>query len=143
MSYIGHNLTVASRTFFDHPLRMAKESLTPYKMNLPSELKDRIEDAAASNRRSMSGEIITRLEDSFGYWGSFSGDDKNSYITGAAVAMIEVMAGISRGEDRDTLLAALRVMEGMGLTGSAPKNGQADLIERMTENAEGTAKKRD
>lgn len=41
---------------------MAKESLTPYKMNLPSDLKDRLSEAAQRAGRSLSSEIITRLE---------------------------------------------------------------------------------
>jgi len=41
---------------------MSKESLTPYKMNLPSDLKDRLTEAAQRSGRSLSAEIITRLQ---------------------------------------------------------------------------------
>lgn len=99
---------------------MAKESLTPYKMNLPAALKARIEDAAASNRRSMSAEIITRLEDSFGLWGSYSGETRNSYVMGAAVATLEIYAGIAEGHDRDVLLEALQVLSNMDVAGRRP-----------------------
>lgn len=41
---------------------MTQEPLTPYKMNLPTALKERIESSAKKNRRSISGEIIAALE---------------------------------------------------------------------------------
>lgn len=44
---------------------MSKEPVSPYKMNLPTSLKERIEDVARQNGRSLSAEIITRLEKSF------------------------------------------------------------------------------
>lgn len=44
---------------------MKKEPVSPYKMNIPTALKERIEEAAASNQRSVSGEIIAALEEAF------------------------------------------------------------------------------
>ena len=44
---------------------MTQESLSPYKMNLPSGLKDRISTAAKHNNRSLSGEIIHTLEERY------------------------------------------------------------------------------
>lgn len=101
---------------------MSKEPVTPYKMNLPSALKERLEDAAGSNYRSVSGEIIARLEDSFIHFGSYSGEDRRSYVMGAAVGVLELLAGMSRGEDRDAFLSALAAMSRMGLAGDPNVN---------------------
>lgn len=43
---------------------MAREDLH-FRLRIPEGLKRRIEDAAASNSRSMTAEIIDRLENSF------------------------------------------------------------------------------
>ncbi|MDB5552419.1 MAG: Arc family DNA-binding protein [Rhizobium sp.] len=42
-----------------------KTALPDFKIRLPQELKTAIEDAAKSNSRSMNGEIIARLEQTF------------------------------------------------------------------------------
>lgn len=44
---------------------MTQEPVTPYKMNLPTALKERIEAEAKANRRSISGEIIAALEEKY------------------------------------------------------------------------------
>jgi RNase H-fold protein (predicted Holliday junction resolvase) len=44
---------------------MAREDLH-FRLRIPEELKAKIEGAAQSNRRSMTAEIIDRLEASFG-----------------------------------------------------------------------------
>lgn len=41
---------------------MKKDVVSPYKMNLPTDLKDRLTAAAERSGRSLSSEIITRLE---------------------------------------------------------------------------------
>lgn len=41
---------------------MSKDSVSPYKMNLPTNLKNRLQEAADRSGRSLSSEIITRLE---------------------------------------------------------------------------------
>ncbi|ASY68865.1 Arc family DNA-binding protein [Sinorhizobium fredii] len=43
---------------------MAREDLH-FRLRIPEGLKDRIEEAAAANNRSMTAEIIDRLETSF------------------------------------------------------------------------------
>lgn len=55
-------MTVASRTFFDHTRAMSKDVVSPYKMNLPADLKNRLQEAAERSGRSLSSEIITRLQ---------------------------------------------------------------------------------
>lgn len=41
---------------------MSKDVVSPYKMNLPTDLKNRLQEAADRSGRSLSSEIITRLE---------------------------------------------------------------------------------
>lgn len=41
---------------------MSKDPVTPYKMNLPTALKERLTEAAERSGRSLSSEIITRLQ---------------------------------------------------------------------------------
>ena len=41
---------------------MTKDALSPYKMNLPTDLKGKLQKAADRSGRSLSSEIITRLE---------------------------------------------------------------------------------
>jgi len=53
---------MASRTFFVHKLIMSKEPVVQFKLNLPADLKERLEHAAIDNKRSLSAEIIARLE---------------------------------------------------------------------------------
>ncbi|MDK1386339.1 Arc family DNA-binding protein [Sinorhizobium sp. 8-89] len=43
---------------------MAREDLH-FRLRIPEDLKNRIEDAAASNKRSITAEMIDRLETSF------------------------------------------------------------------------------
>jgi len=44
---------------------MSKEPVAQFKLNLPVALKERLEHAAIDNKRSVSAEIIARLEVSF------------------------------------------------------------------------------
>ena len=44
---------------------MTSETRVQYKFMIPSELKELLEQAATSNNRSMSGELIARLEQTF------------------------------------------------------------------------------
>lgn len=57
-------MSVASRTVFVHNSRMADDRVQ-FKLLLPAGLKERLEDAAHAERRSVSAEIIARLEASF------------------------------------------------------------------------------
>lgn len=41
---------------------MNKDAVSPYKMNLPTDLKTRLQEAADRSGRSLSSEIITRLQ---------------------------------------------------------------------------------
>jgi len=43
---------------------MAREDLH-FRLRIPEELKSKVEEAAASNHRSMTAEIVARLEQSF------------------------------------------------------------------------------
>jgi plasmid maintenance system antidote protein VapI len=43
---------------------MARDDLH-FRLRIPDELKTRIEEAARANKRSMTGEIIARLEETF------------------------------------------------------------------------------
>lgn len=56
---------IASRTFFVHLLTMSEPLKLQFKLMVPSGLKDQLEQAAHENRRSLSGEMIARLEASF------------------------------------------------------------------------------
>lgn len=57
---------LVSRTTLVHHIGMADEtSPTQFKLRLPGLLKEQLEAAAAENGRSVTAEIVQRLEDSF------------------------------------------------------------------------------
>lgn len=58
-------MSVASRTFFVHRFAMSEGIRAQYKFMIPLALKAKLEEAAHANRRSMSAEVIARLEASF------------------------------------------------------------------------------
>jgi Arc-like DNA binding domain len=67
---IRHNIStiivpIASRTFSVQLGTMTSEVRTQYKLMIPVELKQKLEQAAALNNRSLSGEVIARLEQTF------------------------------------------------------------------------------
>lgn len=41
---------------------MTQDATVPFKLNIPAGLKDRLSEAAARSGRSLTSEIITRLE---------------------------------------------------------------------------------
>jgi hypothetical protein len=91
MTLYGQILTVASRTFFDHTEEMTQESLSPYKMNLPTSLKERIAEAAKRSKRSMSGEIIHTLEEAY---------PEETYSAEQFLALLDLM---TKGHSREEL----------------------------------------
>ncbi len=58
---------LASRTFFVHPCTMSERDRVQFKFMIPADLKEALEQAAHEERRSLSAEIIARLEESFRY----------------------------------------------------------------------------
>lgn len=48
----------------DYFMYMSDPQLSPFRMNLPTALKDALAEQAKRNNRSLSGEIISRLEQS-------------------------------------------------------------------------------
>lgn len=66
---------------------MTKKELSPYKMNLPLELKQRLEHAAIDSRRSLSAEIIARLEASFSGTGEDPGDKMMRLLSALETAL--------------------------------------------------------
>lgn len=59
---VGHNLQIVN--FIGHAIKMSRED-PQLRIRLPVELKDKIENTAKENGRSMNSEIVHRLEDSF------------------------------------------------------------------------------
>lgn len=55
-------MSVASRTIFVHSLGMTDLNTVQFKLNLPSALKKELEIIARRSNRSLSAEIISRLE---------------------------------------------------------------------------------
>lgn len=58
--------SVAVNTFLVHHSLSMKQTDPQYKLRLPQELKDQVEEAAKQSGRSMNAEIVARLESSFG-----------------------------------------------------------------------------
>jgi Icc-related predicted phosphoesterase len=57
-------MSVASRTFFVHTQGMSESKRVQYKFMIPEDLKKALEEAAEYNRRSLSAEIVERLQQS-------------------------------------------------------------------------------
>lgn len=57
--------SVAVNTFLVHHSISMKQTDPQYKLRLPQELKDQVEEAAKQSGRSMNAEIVARLESSF------------------------------------------------------------------------------
>lgn len=57
--------SVAVNTFLVHHSFSMKQTDPQYKLRLPQELKDQVEEAAKQSGRSMNAEIVARLEQSF------------------------------------------------------------------------------
>lgn len=63
--YLGYILcTIASSTDFVQLGTMSQDERVQYKFMIPADLKKRLEDSAAEGRRSLSQEIVMRLEES-------------------------------------------------------------------------------
>ena len=58
-------MSLASRTKFVHCALMKDADLLQFKLMLPAPLKARVEEQAALNRRSLSQEIVTALEEKY------------------------------------------------------------------------------
>jgi transcriptional regulator len=123
---------------------MAREDLH-FRLRIPEELKAEIEAAAAQNRRSMTAEIVARLEDSFAPGSALSAIERSNLtidLLTAVEAIIEYQlkdseekrailqdviaaqqktAGLSRSSTQEEIVAALKEM-GEILT---------DLVERV------------
>jgi hypothetical protein len=59
------NVPIAASTLFVLIGSMEKDSRVQYKFNIPLELKEKLEAAASENNRSLSGEVVARLEQAF------------------------------------------------------------------------------
>ena len=57
-------MVIASRPFYGHGVRMSENERVHFKIAIPVELKKKLEHIAVDNRRSLSAEIIRRLEES-------------------------------------------------------------------------------
>lgn len=57
--------SVAVKTHVVHSFGMPERTDPQFKLRLPAELKKRLEDAAARANRSLTAEIVSRLESSF------------------------------------------------------------------------------
>ncbi len=55
-------MIIASSAKYDYYMYMTETQLSPFRMNLPTELKTALTEQAKRNNRSLSGEIIFRLE---------------------------------------------------------------------------------
>lgn len=55
-------MVIASRTFYGHEAAMSDNERVHFKIALPVGLKKQLEHEAVDNRRSLSAEIIARLE---------------------------------------------------------------------------------
>lgn len=64
MSHGYISCPIASRTFFVHSIGMSEDTRVQYKFMIPERLKEQLEAAAYEHRRSLSAEIISRLEGS-------------------------------------------------------------------------------
>ena len=60
MAYVWHVVNGIVRHWWD----MAREDLH-FRLRIPAELKSQVEEAAENNHRSMTAEIVDRLENSF------------------------------------------------------------------------------
>lgn len=59
---------LASRTYLVHSSGMAPKQTDPqFKLRLPPDIKEALEEAARRNNRSMSAEIVARLAESIRY----------------------------------------------------------------------------
>lgn len=81
---------------------MTKKELSPYKMNLPLDLKQRLEHAAIDNRRSLSAEIISRLEASF----SGAGVDVSEKMLKLLDTLERMIKPLPAAKPGDTLLTS-------------------------------------
>lgn len=90
-----------------------KKPLPDFKLRLPTILKERIEEAARGNNRSMNGEIVARLEESFGQPKSL-------------IAKLAAAAKASRLDDLEKRVAAL---EGAAGIPDFVTSGRLDSVE--------------
>lgn len=83
---------------------MAQEATVPFKINIPASLKDRLSEAAERSGRSLTSEIITRLQASL----SLADDNGLDFTYEALEGMIlELVAnGTSELESRVRTLEA-------------------------------------
>ncbi|KAB2680319.1 Arc family DNA-binding protein [Brucella pseudintermedia] len=81
-----HKMVIASRPIYGHKSHMTEKERVHFKIAIPVDLKQTLEHFAVENRRSLSAEIIARLEASLGRGPSID-------ETGAPIVTAEVIPG--------------------------------------------------
>jgi len=91
---------------------MAKD-YSQVNFRIPTKLKEQIEKSALENERSITAELVARLEKSFDEPMKFNPSDAEAVTKLVAKSMQELLLALSnQGVDGDQILSALREVSG-------------------------------
>ena len=91
---------------------MARE-YSQVNFRIPTKLKEKIEESASTNERSITAELVARLEQSFDEPMKFNPSDAEAVTKLVAKSMQELLLALSnQGVDGEQILSALREISG-------------------------------